>query len=659
MTDLVGRIGFAVLAEVRPKRRIRTRARVVKRAISKFPAKERNVERRTYPATLSTKILTPPHALPNGIGVSPLKYSPRIGTLTCWLRKNAATALTYHKMKLPPRSSNDAQSHSKVSPRMLKTADQNPLRILARGDCTSRRSVALNQDLFSKPPVFVQNEKSAFIQFLDAASGVTVTEDYLKEISDTEAMPRVLRSFYMGQAGRSVLDHSDGDLLMIDSYADMNFQLWENIEHGFKFWIHPKFVYDLKKFKQEHKDFGFRTLKQSVEDAVLFIDVIREKNPGIPVLFLNQQVDFYPKLADKAEDFAKLGELVAERLPDVYYGGVVEKDALDLADIGSCGPGNTLHFQGGTYRQMWVRALNAGLREAIEGRTANRPAPVATAAAPEAGYGELTYTKSPARDIVITEILDLDLQVGSDTCGPACDKVPAAVEKSLRRYFYFDGKCEEGPAPRFTPMLIDLEEFETFEDWEYKNIRKFSGGEKLRQKKKAQGLGYYTHEYPFKLHTPDAFEINNSMTERSGGLIRDNLKRSIEDMGGAPTAQIKLGEPKCNHHWRKTFGTFVEKPGHMQGDVEVGERLTTYISILRHGEFAIYTQIIGHGEDLPNGTLTLLHHDVVEHLYTSEHGKQSGLRYVMYGGVQNGGEGLFQFKRRGGFKPYIVNVSPA
>lgn len=61
--DLVGRIGAAVLAEPMPARRIRTRPRVIKRAISKYRAKERNADRRTYPATLTTRILTPDPAL--------------------------------------------------------------------------------------------------------------------------------------------------------------------------------------------------------------------------------------------------------------------------------------------------------------------------------------------------------------------------------------------------------------------------------------------------------------------------------------------------------------------------------------------------------------------------------------------------------------------
>lgn len=57
--DLVGRIGAALLDNIMPPRRTRTRQRVIKRAISKYRAKGSNTDRRTYPATLSTRILTP------------------------------------------------------------------------------------------------------------------------------------------------------------------------------------------------------------------------------------------------------------------------------------------------------------------------------------------------------------------------------------------------------------------------------------------------------------------------------------------------------------------------------------------------------------------------------------------------------------------------
>lgn len=57
--DLVGRIGAAVITDLMPARRVRTRSRVIKRAISKYRAKGPDIDRRTYPATLRTTILTP------------------------------------------------------------------------------------------------------------------------------------------------------------------------------------------------------------------------------------------------------------------------------------------------------------------------------------------------------------------------------------------------------------------------------------------------------------------------------------------------------------------------------------------------------------------------------------------------------------------------
>lgn len=58
-TDLIGRIGTAIWNALLPPRRTRTRPRVIKRAISKYRAKTRQVDRRTRPATIATTILTP------------------------------------------------------------------------------------------------------------------------------------------------------------------------------------------------------------------------------------------------------------------------------------------------------------------------------------------------------------------------------------------------------------------------------------------------------------------------------------------------------------------------------------------------------------------------------------------------------------------------
>ncbi|WP_251049967.1 IS4 family transposase [Streptomyces sp. ISL-86] len=57
--DLVGTIGRHILADLMPDRRIRTRPRVVKRAISKYNAKG-TIDRTSYKATISIDILTTP-----------------------------------------------------------------------------------------------------------------------------------------------------------------------------------------------------------------------------------------------------------------------------------------------------------------------------------------------------------------------------------------------------------------------------------------------------------------------------------------------------------------------------------------------------------------------------------------------------------------------
>ncbi|HEU4947022.1 MAG TPA: IS4 family transposase [Kribbella sp.] len=50
--DLVGRIGAAILDRLQPARRPRTHARAIKRAISKYRAKSRNIDRRTHPTSI-------------------------------------------------------------------------------------------------------------------------------------------------------------------------------------------------------------------------------------------------------------------------------------------------------------------------------------------------------------------------------------------------------------------------------------------------------------------------------------------------------------------------------------------------------------------------------------------------------------------------------
>lgn len=58
MIDLVGTIGAHVLADLLPERWIRTKTRIVKRAIPKYNARGSNIDRTTYKATISVDLLT-------------------------------------------------------------------------------------------------------------------------------------------------------------------------------------------------------------------------------------------------------------------------------------------------------------------------------------------------------------------------------------------------------------------------------------------------------------------------------------------------------------------------------------------------------------------------------------------------------------------------
>jgi|GEM_PF-1589346 len=532
------------------------------------------------------------------------------------------------------------------------------LRIVARGDCTSRRAIALNPDLFEKKPVLVQSEKSTFGQFLDSSHNLQLTPEMLEEISNVDEMSRTLAFYYLSQANRDALNCEDADLLILDSYADLNFSLWRSKNGGPRFWIHPKFLKDREKFLLEHEELGATSLEQSVDDAVLLIEKIRETSPSLPVLFLNQQVDYYPKLADRSVDYYQLGALIASRVSDVFFGGVVPKEELELADIGSCGPGNTLHFQGATYKRMLDTALSNGLNEAIARRRAAKPQPEEHKVSSEpqgelpGKLRELGHAHCKWADIVITEFVEPDLMLNVESCNDSCRGLLGVLPKGLENYFYLAHKTDQVSPPRFTPMFIDLEPVQVFNSWLYSRPATYR-----HQFQKSEKAGFTFEPYNRKNHAPDIFEINTSKLNRSGGAIRENLTRSVEEMGGTATTLMPLEGLQCLLHWRQTFGVFLPLEGYLQGDLVVDKRMLAYITVVRHGEFAIVTQIMGHGDFLAKGVVNFALQKFVEASLAEQWGKHSGLRFIMYGGVQNGGEGLYNFKRRSGFAPYIVSLN--
>lgn len=245
----------------------------------------------------------------------------------------------------------------------------------------------------------------------------------------------------------------------------------------------------------------------------------------------------------------------------------------------------------------------------------------------------------------------------SSSCVPGCE---AQVEAAFKTYAQYFRHPESGAAmdvpPRFTPMLIDTADIADFAAWEG-HIKTFGKGARLRQKRKAEALGCVVKPFAWKLFIPDVHEINHSKTERSGGAMRGSYLRSVEEMGGAPQQHYTPVMPSCERHWSLQFGAFLPQPGHLQGSLQVDEKLLAYISLRRCGDVALYSMILGHGDYLNQGVLVLLHHEVIRWLSEQRDGYARDLRWVMYGGMQNGGDSLFQFKRQSGFTPHHVYAS--
>lgn len=525
-------------------------------------------------------------------------------------------------------------------PRFVRR-DGKPVRIAVRGDCVCRRGISLNPHLFPNGYEMVVNEKATNRQFCETISGTSPSLQRVREYVDVDSMVGSLRKYFEFQFDRSVLDMQDVDLIVIDTYSDMNFQMWRHNSENWSIWIHPKFT-NMDALRRDFTQDGFISLDESKEYIGSIISYLRNKNPDTPVLCLYQPIEYYRKLDDRRNFYDLPGKLSAEHA-NVYSCGILEPGELGPADMGSCGPGQTLHFDGATYEKMIREAWDNGLSRHFsdiqptvpeyDGSRVPLPAELSAFEPANAPYSAICYGDQ------------------RPNCINSCSSVPDAAVNSFAQYIIHPESGDKiTEQKRFTPMTIDVSDgfsLDTFEAY----VKSFGNGAQIRQARKAQKNGYYCKPFAMKLHIPDMHEINHSKESRSGGKMRGSYTRTIDEMGGAPDSYQAVVMPKCEDHWALMFGTFKEAPSHMQGSVEVGEKLFAYISLRRMGDVALYSQILGHGEHLSDGILILLHLEVMRWIDQHRSDVTRGLRFVMYGGAQNGGQSLYRWKRQAGFLP--------
>ncbi len=242
-----------------------------------------------------------------------------------------------------------------------------PMRIVVRGDCCSRRAINMNRDLFGGNPVMVRDEKARTDFFLDHLSVGSPTTDDIRRYLDVDSMTGSLRHYALGQVERATLGETAGRLLVMDNYADMNFAAWRHRKLGWKLWIHARHLRDREAFEREFEPVGQLSLEESLEIHIRLIEQYRAANGDIPVLYLNQPIAYYSRLAPRGE-FRRLGLELERAVPKVYLGDVHDAE-LEPDDMGSSGPGQTLHFTGPTYRKMIQVALEKGLADWLPART--------------------------------------------------------------------------------------------------------------------------------------------------------------------------------------------------------------------------------------------------------------------------------------------------
>ncbi|SFH81287.1 hypothetical protein SAMN05192551_103135 [Tindallia magadiensis] len=215
---------------------------------------------------------------------------------------------------------------------------------------------------------------------------------------------------------------------------------------------------------------------------------------------------------------------------------------------------------------------------------------------------------------------------------------------------------EEGVFPEQIQMaLINLEEFGDFEEYLSESKKKHKGSS-VRHAKKSSREGYYCKPFNYSLFIPDIVEINHSKEIRCGRKMSDSYRRSIDELGGAPQNFFEFQWPKCPVHYDLWWGVFEERKGYEQGEVITGEKLLAYIRLRRNGNYALYGQILGHGDYLNKGIMYYLHFHIMEWLLTSKSSHAMDIQYLCYAGYNQGGDGLKLWKKKTLFTPAYLTI---
>jgi hypothetical protein len=262
--------------------------------------------------------------------------------------------------------------------------------------------------------------------------------------------------------------------------------------------------------------------------------------------------------------------------------------------------------------------------------------------------GVKTLIPASSEKIIPAQEIAVDLMF-TETCRQTCIPLFESAQGMVR-----NGFIGEGVQTAKSHVVASI----TLKDFDYNgyvaHVRKKGNANAVREARKAAEAGLFSAKFPWYLYIPDIHAINHSAAERGGKPMSANYRRSIEEMGGAPTRPIVLKPPACPYHNKTFFGVFRPLPGHMQGSVQTNQQLLAYVSVNRYGNCAIYTLFLGHYDFLKMHIMNLLHFGTVKSLL--EEPSFTGLEYLMYHRYFNNNQGLTFWKKKVAFQPaYWIN----
>lgn len=208
-----------------------------------------------------------------------------------------------------------------------------------------------------------------------------------------------------------------------------------------------------------------------------------------------------------------------------------------------------------------------------------------------------------------------------DTADPHCVQYPDRFYAQFTAPSPRDpriGKYEDGCSIMVTPSTFDAHWESPHAYW-------------MRQKvRRAQRDGYVFATIERDVYLDDIYAINTSLPERQGRPMAEAYRQR-------PTPQGPLPDFPCPRHALRRYG--VLRGGH----------LYAYAWVYVIGEMCLFSTILGHGEHLRSGIMSLLVAEAVHDLMGT-----ADLHYAMYNLHASGTEGLRFFKEQMGFQPYRV-----